>query len=61
MRIEGRPIASKIGTKSMFWSVDGEAVKVEDLALQHYASEQGGGWQGDTSSSPHASQFEFQI
>ncbi len=44
--IEGRPIASKIGTKSMFWSADGEAVKVEELALQYYASEDGGGWQG---------------
>ncbi len=44
--IEGRPIASKIGAKSMFWSADGEAVKVEELALHYYASEDGGGWQG---------------
>ena len=44
--IEGRPIASKIGAKSAFWSVDGEAVKVEDLALQHYAAEEHGSWQG---------------
>lgn len=46
MCIEGRPIASKIGAKSMFWSADGEAVKVEELALQYYASDDGGGWQG---------------
>lgn len=26
--------------------MDGEAVKVEDLALQHYASEEHGSWQG---------------
>lgn len=44
--IEGRPIASKVGAKSMFWSAEGEAVKVEDLALQYYSSEDGGGWQG---------------
>ena len=44
--IEGRPIASKIGAKSAFWSVEGEAVKVEDLALQHYAAEEHGSWQG---------------
>ena len=44
--IEGRPIASKIGAKSAFWSVEGEAVKVEDLALQHYAAEEQGSWQG---------------
>ena len=44
--IEGRPIASKIGAKSQFWSVEGEAVKVEDLALQHYAAEEQGAWQG---------------
>ena len=45
--IEGRPIASKIGAKSAFWSAEGEAVKVEDLALQHYAAEQHGSWQGE--------------
>ena len=48
--IEGRPIASKIGAKSQFWSVEGEAVKVEDLALQHYAAEEHGSWQGRPSS-----------
>jgi Fanconi-associated nuclease 1 len=46
--IEGRPIASRVGAKSMFWSAEGEAVNVEDLALLHYASEHGGGWHGDS-------------
>ncbi len=26
--------------------MEGEAVKVEDLALQHYAAEEHGSWQG---------------
>lgn len=47
--IEGRPIVSKVGAKSQFWSVEGEAVKVEDLALQHYAAEEHGAWQGGPS------------
>ena len=44
--IEGRPIVSKVSVKSAFWSVDGEAVSVEQLALLHYASPEAGAWQG---------------
>jgi Fanconi-associated nuclease 1 len=29
-----------------FYGLDGSQVTVEGLALQHYASEEGGGWQG---------------
>jgi hypothetical protein len=29
-----------------FYGLDGSQVTVEQLALQHYASEEGGGWQG---------------
>ncbi|KAK9819580.1 hypothetical protein WJX81_006116 [Elliptochloris bilobata] len=46
VRIEGRPIASVLGAKSQFWSADGSAVGVEQLALLHYATEAAGGWRG---------------
>ena len=32
--------------KSRFYGLDGEQVGVEELALQFYASEEGGGWRG---------------
>lgn len=42
-----RPLANPTGTKSRFYSADGAAqVTVEELALQHYASPEGGAWQG---------------
>ena len=44
--IVGRPIDSRVGAKSQFWDEDGQAVSVEQLALQHYASPEAGAWQG---------------
>lgn len=34
------------GQKSRFYGANGEQCGVEELALQFYASEEGGGWQG---------------
>ncbi|XP_057526290.1 fanconi-associated nuclease 1 homolog isoform X2 [Amaranthus tricolor] len=45
VHIQGRPLSSKIGTKSRFYGQDDEQCGVEELALQFYAGE-GGGWQG---------------
>lgn len=45
VRIQGRPLDSKVGMKSRFYGEDGEQCGVEELALQFYAGE-GGGWQG---------------
>ncbi|GAX84969.1 hypothetical protein CEUSTIGMA_g12390.t1 [Chlamydomonas eustigma] len=44
--ILGRPIASVVGVKSRFYNQAGLQVSVEELALEHYASEGGGGWKG---------------
>lgn len=46
MRIEGRPLGRVLGVKSRFYGPDDEQCTVEQLALQHYASQEGGGWQG---------------
>ncbi|KAL8139730.1 hypothetical protein V2J09_005751 [Rumex salicifolius] len=45
VQIQGRPLNSKTGMKSIFYGEDGEQCGVEQLALQYYAGE-GGGWQG---------------
>lgn len=37
---------SPAGLKSKFLSASGEQVTVEQFALEHYATEDGGGWQG---------------
>ncbi len=34
------------GLKSRFYGLDDEQCSVEELALQYYASEEGGGWRG---------------
>lgn len=44
--IAGRPLTNATGAKSRFYAPDGEQVTVEELALQHYASEEGGRWLG---------------
>ncbi|WIA36406.1 hypothetical protein OEZ86_007718 [Tetradesmus obliquus] len=44
--ITGRPLNCTVGLKSRFYGLDGSQVTVEQLALQHYASAEGGGWQG---------------
>ena len=44
--IRGGATNSEIGVKSTFWGYDDEMCSVEELALQHYASEEGGGWVG---------------
>lgn len=44
--IRGRPLNCVTGVKSRFYGFDGQQCSVEELALQHYAGEFGGGWQG---------------
>ncbi|WIA16211.1 hypothetical protein OEZ85_012924 [Tetradesmus obliquus] len=44
--ITGRPLNCTVGLKSRFYGLDGSQVTVEALALQHYTSAEGGGWQG---------------
>eukprot|EP00878_Enallax_costatus_P015138 GHUV01015850.1.p1 GENE.GHUV01015850.1~~GHUV01015850.1.p1 ORF type:complete len:977 (+),score=369.04 GHUV01015850.1:95-3025(+) len=44
--VTGRPLNCNTGSKSRFYGLDGSQVTVEELALQHYASEAGGAWQG---------------
>lgn len=46
MHIQGRPLNCEAGRKSRFYGEDGEQRGVEQLALQYYATEGGGGWQG---------------
>ncbi|GAB2265175.1 hypothetical protein Dimus_000240 [Dionaea muscipula] len=46
VHILGRPLGSKSGTKSRFYGEDGAQCGVEQLALQYYAGEGGGSWQG---------------
>ncbi|KAI3676895.1 hypothetical protein L1987_86509 [Smallanthus sonchifolius] len=46
VHVQGRPLNCKTGTKSRFYGEDGEQCGVEQLALQYYAGEDGGGWQG---------------
>ncbi|KAG6543623.1 hypothetical protein Mapa_014986 [Marchantia paleacea] len=46
VQIRGRPLNCVTGKKSRFYGYDGEQCGVEELALQYYASEEGGGWQG---------------
>jgi fanconi-associated nuclease 1 len=42
--IPGRPISSVVGAKSVFYGLDDQPCSVEQLALQYYASEEGGRW-----------------
>ncbi|GJU94765.1 fanconi-associated nuclease 1 homolog isoform X1 [Tanacetum coccineum] len=46
VNVQGRPLNCKTGAKSRFYGEDGEQCGVEELALQYYAGEEGGGWQG---------------
>ncbi|KAL3700576.1 hypothetical protein R1sor_018598 [Riccia sorocarpa] len=46
IRILGRPLNSVTGKKSRFYGYDGMQCGVEELALQYYASEEGGCWEG---------------
>eukprot|EP00775_Hariotina_reticulata_P006708 gene6708-6929_t len=46
LAITGRPLNCTTGAKSRFYGLDGSQVSVEELALQHYATPEGGGWQG---------------
>ncbi|KAI7727989.1 hypothetical protein M8C21_006056 [Ambrosia artemisiifolia] len=46
VHVQGRPLNCKTGAKSRFYGEDGEQCGVEQLALQYYAGEDGGGWQG---------------
>nr|GFD37841.1 fanconi-associated nuclease 1 homolog isoform X1 [Tanacetum cinerariifolium] len=45
VNVQGRPLNCKTGTRSRFYGEDGEQCGVEELALQYYAGEEGGGWQ----------------
>jgi fanconi-associated nuclease 1 len=50
LKIEGRPIGPcPVGVKSRFYAPDGEQCSVEELALRHYASSEGGKWRGEHS------------
>lgn len=44
VRIEGRPLNSIVGLKSRFYGFNDEQCGVEELALQYYATAEGGGW-----------------
>ncbi|CAN8288526.1 unnamed protein product [Cochlearia groenlandica] len=44
--IQGRSLNCEIGMKNRFYGEDGEQCGVEQLALQYYSGEEGGGWQG---------------
>ena len=46
VRIEGRPLTSATGAKSRFYGLNDEQCTVEELALEYYAGEEGGGWRG---------------
>ncbi|PRW59254.1 fanconi-associated nuclease 1-like protein isoform X1 [Chlorella sorokiniana] len=46
VRIVGWPLNNTTGTKSRFYGFDDAQCTVEELALQYYATEDGGGWQG---------------
>ncbi|XP_027165579.1 fanconi-associated nuclease 1 homolog [Coffea eugenioides] len=45
VHIQGRPLNSKTGMRSIFYGEDGEQCGVEELALQYYTGE-GGAWMG---------------
>lgn len=44
--ITGRPLNCKTGVKSRFYGYNDQQCTVEELALQYYAGDSGGGWQG---------------
>ncbi|CAA7048148.1 unnamed protein product [Microthlaspi erraticum] len=44
--IQGRSLNCEVGMKNRFYGEDGEQCGVEQLALQYYNGEGGGGWQG---------------
>ncbi|KAM7489156.1 hypothetical protein LguiB_026640 [Lonicera macranthoides] len=46
VHVQGRPLNCSTGMKSRFYGEDGEQCGVEELALQYYAGEEGGCWQG---------------
>jgi Fanconi-associated nuclease 1 len=46
VQIRGRPLNCEPGVRSRFYGYDGNQCGVEELALQYYASEDGGEWQG---------------
>ena len=41
-----QPLPNVLGIKSRFSAPDGSEITVEQLALQHYATPEGGGWTG---------------
>ncbi|KAI8462547.1 MAG: hypothetical protein J3K34DRAFT_462867 [Monoraphidium minutum] len=45
-RVVGRPLAGSVGARNRYYGYDGRQVCVEDLALQYYARDEGGGWRG---------------
>ncbi len=49
VRIVAMPLTSVLGLKSRFAGNGGEECSVEELALQHYATPEGGGWTGERS------------
>ena len=48
VRIVAQPLPNVLGIKSRFEGPEGEEITVEQLALQHYATPDGGGWTGVT-------------
>ena len=46
VRITAHPLPNVLGLKSRFRAADGSELTVEQLALEHYASDEGGGWTG---------------
>ena len=54
MRIEGQLLGSVLGIKSRFMGNGGDECSVEELALQYYAAEAGGGWTGKPSCHAYA-------
>ncbi|KAF3323748.1 fanconi-associated nuclease 1 [Carex littledalei] len=46
VNIVGRPLNGRVGEKNLFYGYNGELCGVEELALQYFAEEEGGGWRG---------------
>ncbi|XP_078172244.1 zinc ion binding/nucleic acid binding/hydrolase isoform X2 [Carex rostrata] len=44
--IVGRPLNGRVGEKNLFYGYNGELCGVEELALQYFTQEEGGGWHG---------------
>ncbi|KAJ1697006.1 hypothetical protein LUZ63_005518 [Rhynchospora breviuscula] len=46
VNIVGRPVNGGVGEKNLFYGYNGELCGVEELALQYFSEEEGGGWRG---------------